>query len=156
MKTFTPKTIVMISSVTVNGMQSSLIHILGHHYSILLWCFHLLLKHFKDAWSVYQSTDGLIVKILTWGLTYTCGNAVKQGENSNRFPLLCCNWRIQLGWLLKQTIKSRMSQWWEENCPVWLVFWERRQPAKNRDSCACKWTLKFNFGKFKFWTLFRE
>lgn len=87
-----------------------------------------LKKHQKDAWSVYQSTNGLIVKILTRGLTYTCGNAVKQGENSNRFPLLCCNWRIQLGRLLKQTIKSRMSQWWEENCPVWLVFWERHQP----------------------------
>lgn len=30
----------------------------------------------------------------------TCGNAVKQGENPDWFPLLRWNWRIQLGWLL--------------------------------------------------------
>lgn len=45
----------------------------------------------------------------------TCGNAVKQRENSDWFPLLCCNWRIQLGWLLKQRVKRKKSHWWEQD-----------------------------------------
>lgn len=44
----------------------------------------------------------------------TCGNAVKQRENSDWLPLLCCNWRIQLGWLLKQRVKRKKSHWWEQ------------------------------------------
>lgn len=44
-------------------------------------------------------------------LVNTCGNAVKQGEDPDGFPLLCCDWRIQLRRLLLDKEKKRSHVW---------------------------------------------